>query len=148
MFAWGPGWTGVNRMQLQPRVQPLEPDRDLGGSGSVGSDWRVCGRIQQTLYNRLRSKRDLFGNCRQQGSMESDALLEGLLRRSAPVRVPRLLYSLLYVAGRRLINQRLYAWWSADATLAADPLLSGSGVWKLGGHAVSGDLPCSEAASN
>lgn len=31
MFTRVPGWTGVDGMQLQPRVQPLEPHRDLPG---------------------------------------------------------------------------------------------------------------------
>jgi hypothetical protein len=31
MFAWGPGRTGLNGIQLQPRVQPLGPDRDVAG---------------------------------------------------------------------------------------------------------------------
>jgi hypothetical protein len=29
MSAYGPGWTALNGMQLQPGVQPSEPDRDL-----------------------------------------------------------------------------------------------------------------------
>ena len=38
MFAWGPGWTGVNGMQLQPCVQPSEPD---AGEGSVAIKTRT-----------------------------------------------------------------------------------------------------------
>ena len=31
MFAEGPGWTGLNRIQLQPCVQPLVVEHDLDG---------------------------------------------------------------------------------------------------------------------
>jgi hypothetical protein len=51
MFAWELGWTGVNGMQLQPRVQPLKPDHDLAGIPEHRVDGKVCDCIGQTLYN-------------------------------------------------------------------------------------------------
>jgi hypothetical protein len=53
MSAYGPGWTALNGMQLQPGVQPSEPDRDLAGHASWNTrlDRKVYECIEHMRYN-------------------------------------------------------------------------------------------------
>jgi hypothetical protein len=53
MVAWGSDRTGLNGMQLQPRVQPWRPDRDLAGYSVARSPMAKYATIYDKPYTAL-----------------------------------------------------------------------------------------------